>query len=252
MIRSLVSPIYRSRHLQQSIGPAKQLRMVRSGLTRAAALCSTAARGPQTIAIHAGEGINPSHRGSAPDICMSTTFAVDRVLSFNAAEQDPDDRPFVYTRWANPSIQQLQDKLCALEEASGCLAFASGMAASTALLLSQLSPGDHVICGDINYPGTAELFRSTLPRFGISVSCVDTSNLDLIAAAIRDETRMVWIETPANPILRLTDIHAVSKLVSQIEGATLAVDSTFATPMSTKPILLGADFVVRVGLSNVL
>eukprot|EP00658_Telonema_sp_P-2_P032291 TRINITY_DN23949_c0_g1_i3.p1 TRINITY_DN23949_c0_g1~~TRINITY_DN23949_c0_g1_i3.p1 ORF type:complete len:476 (+),score=87.70 TRINITY_DN23949_c0_g1_i3:131-1429(+) len=213
----------------------------RSRLVRT--LCTE--RGTRTVAIHAGETINPTHRASAPDICMSSTFAVDRVLSFNAAEQDPDDRPFVYTRWANPTIQQLESKLCALENAAGCLAYASGMAASTAVVLSRLGAGDHLVCSDINYPGTAELFRSTLPRLGIRVSPVDTSSLGQIEAACTPDTRMIFVETPANPVLRLADIAGIAQLCAQKNDLSLVVDSTFSTPIGTKPLELGADFVVH-------
>ena len=229
----------------QSVISATMARSCSVSLSGAVRGLCTPSRGPQTIAIHAGEGINTSHKGSAPDICMSTTFAVDRVLSFNAAEQDPEDRPYVYTRWGNPTIQQLQDKLSALENAAGgCLAYASGMAASTAVLLSKLSAGDHVVCGDINYPGTAELLRSTLPRFGITVSCVDTSCTQAVSGALQQNTKMIWVETPANPILRLADIAAIAEICHSHE-AELVVDSTFATPMATKPLELGADYVVH-------
>jgi methionine-gamma-lyase len=203
------------------------------------------------VAIHAGENMhkNKSPKASAPDICMSTTFTVDKILGFSAANQDSirdndSEADFIYTRWGNPTISQLEKKLTALENGAGCLAFASGMAASTAVLLSQLSSGDHVICSDINYPGTAELFRHTLPRFGVHVSCVNTADPSNVANAVKNNTKMIWIETPANPILRLTDISAVSAIASGC-GACLVVDSTFATPIATRPLDLGADFVVH-------
>lgn len=180
---------------------------------------------------------------SAPNIVMSTSFTVDEPRGFSALEQEGSEG-FVYTRWANPTIRQLEVKLAALEGAGDCRAYASGMAAITALLLTRLSPGDHVVVGDVLYPGTAELVRSTLPRMGIRVTTVDTSDLEAVEASLSDPTALVWIETPANPILRLTDIAAVASIAHDA-GAELAVDSTFATPIATRPLGLGADYVVH-------
>lgn len=180
---------------------------------------------------------------SAPNIVMSTSFTVDEPRGFSALEQEGSEG-FVYTRWANPTIRQLEVKLAALEGAGDCRAYASGMAAITALLLTRLSPGDHLVVGDVLYPGTAELVRSTLPRMGIRVTTVDTSDLEAVEASLSDPTALVWIETPANPILRLTDIAAVASIAHDA-GAELAVDSTFATPIATRPLGLGADYVVH-------
>ena len=199
--------------------------------------------GPRTTAVHAGEGPDPETGASAPNIVMSSTYVVDEPLGFSAKDM-AEDPPFIYTRWANPTVRQLENKLAALEGAEAAACFASGMAASTALLLSRLSAGDHLVMGDVNYAGTAELARETLPRFGIAVDRVDTSDPANIAAALRPNTRLVWIETPANPILRLTDIAAAAA-IAHGAGAELAVDSTFASPMATRPLDLGADWVVH-------
>ena len=118
--------------------------------------------------------------------------------------------PYVYTRWRNPTIRVLEEKLAALEGTEDCVAFASGMAATAAVMLTTLKAGDHLVISDVNYAGTAELARKILPGYGISCTPVDTTDLAAVEAAIRPETRMIWIETPANPILRLTDIAAVS------------------------------------------
>jgi methionine-gamma-lyase len=118
------------------------------------------------------------------------------------------------------------------------------MAASAAVLLGVLSAGNHLVVSDTNYAGTAELARKTLPRLGIAVTPVDASDLAAVEAALRPETRMIWTETPANPILRLSDIAALAALAHEA-GAKLAVDSTFATPVATRPTELGADFVVH-------
>jgi cystathionine beta-lyase/cystathionine gamma-synthase len=199
--------------------------------------------GPQTRAIHAGEAPDDRTGASSPNIVMSTTFKTQDAAAFSIKDFD-GDMPYIYTRWGNPTIQQLQEKLRALEGAESCLAFASGMAATSALLLGYLSPGDHLIVSDVQYAGSAELVRHTLPRFGIEVTPVDTSEATSIADAMRDNTKLVFIETPINPILRLADIEAISA-VCRVNGTRLAVDSTFASPIVTRPIELGADFVIH-------
>ena len=200
-------------------------------------------KGLQTKSIHAGEFPEKQGNASAPNICMSSTFLVDEPLSFSANNIESDS-PMIYTRWANPTIAQLETKLSMLENAESCVAFSSGMAASSSILLSQLSQGDHVIISNTNYPGTAEVARDTLPRFGIESTPVDTSSLDDIREVIQPNTKMIWVETPSNPLLRIADIAAVAEMAHQ-NGAILAVDSTFATPVATKPLDLGADLVMH-------
>jgi methionine-gamma-lyase len=200
-------------------------------------------RGIQTQAIHAGEEPDPTTGASVPNLVMSSTFVVDEEVSFSANNLS-EDSPFVYTRWANPTTQQLEQKLAVLEQAEACVAFASGMAATASVLLGHLSNGDHLIISNTNYPGTAEFARDTLTRFGVSVTPVDTADLDNISNAVQDNTRMIWIETPSNPLLRISDIKAAAAIAKQ-QGALLAVDSTFATPIATRPLQLGADLVMH-------
>jgi len=200
-------------------------------------------RGIQTQAIHAGEGPDPITGASAPNLVMSSTFVVDQEISFSANNLS-EDTPFVYTRWANPTTQQLEQKLATLEQAEACVAFASGMAATTSILMSHLSQGDHLIISNTNYPGTAEFARDTLTRFGVSVTPVDTSGLDNIRNVVQDNTRMIWIETPSNPLLRISDIETAAAIAKQ-QDALLVVDSTFATPIATRPLQLGADLVMH-------
>ncbi len=200
-------------------------------------------KGLQTKSIHAGESPEKQGKASAPNICMSSTFVVDEPLSFSANNIE-SDTPMIYTRWANPTIAQLETKLSMLENAESCVAFSSGMAASSSILLSLLSQGDHVVISNTNYPGTAEVARDTLPRFGIESTPVDTSSLDDIREVIQPNTKMIWVETPSNPLLRITDIAAVAEMTHQ-NGAILVVDSTFATPVATKPLDLGADLVMH-------
>jgi len=199
--------------------------------------------GIQTRAVHAGESPDPTTGASSPNLVMSSTFVTDPDVSFSA-EDFGEATPFVYTRWANPTVAQLERKLAALEEAPAALAFASGMAAVSGLFFQSLSAGDHLIMSDIAYAGASELANDLLPKFGIEVSRINLSDLESVAAAFRPRTRMVYAETPANPILRLSDIRALAEL-SHAHGAKLAVDATFATPIATRPLELGADFVVH-------
>ncbi len=199
--------------------------------------------GLQTKAIHAGESPRKQGKASAPPICMSSTFIMEEALSFSANNLQPDS-PLIYSRWANPTNTQLEVKLAALENAESCAAFSSGMAASSSILLSLLSRGDHVVISNTNYPGTAEVARDTLPRFGIEATPVDTSSLADIEAAIQPNTKMIWTESPSNPLLQITDIKAAADMAHQ-RGALLVVDSTFATPVATKPLDLGADLVMH-------
>ena len=118
------------------------------------------------------------------------------------------------------------------------------MAATSALLLSVLKQGDHVVMSDVNYPGTAELARYTLSRFGIEVTAVDTSSPELVAQSMQPNTRLLCIETPANPILRLADISVLSE-IAHANKAELADNSTIASPVAPRPVTLGADYVVH-------
>lgn len=196
-----------------------------------------------TRAIHAGEQPDPATRAASPNLVMSTTVVVDEPISFSATELR-EDTPFVYSRWGNPTLRQLEAKLAALEEAEACALFASGMAATSAVLLGTLSQGDHVVMVDANYAGVAELVRHTLPRFGIEVTLADPTNLDAVVAAMRPSTRLVFTETPANPTMRISDIAALAD-IAHSTGARLAVDSTFATPVASRPATLGADYVIH-------
>jgi len=200
-------------------------------------------KGIKTQAIHAGEKPDVETGASAPNLVMSSTFVVDEEVSFSANNLT-EETPFVYTRWSNPTTQQLESKLAVLEGAEACVAFASGMAASTAVLLNHLSSGDHLIISNTNYPGTAEFARDTLARLGIEVTPVNTSEVEQVRNAIRDNTRMIWVETPSNPLLRVSDIRTISNIATE-QNALFVVDSTFATPIATQPVTLGADLVVH-------
>jgi cystathionine beta-lyase/cystathionine gamma-synthase len=177
---------------------------------------------------------------------MTTTFKLPepgpRLLDalFLRGEQPPH----VYTRWSNPSLRTLEEKMAALEGAEAGVAFASGMAAVSGVLFTFLGSGDHVVASAVCYAGTVELMGLHLGRYGIEVSLVDTSDADAVRRALRPNTKLVYIETPANPILRLTDITAIADVAHEA-GAPLVVDSTFATPVLQRPLALGADFVLH-------
>lgn len=198
----------------------------------------------ETAAVHAGEYVDPATRASSPNLVMSVTFAPEAVTGFSARDEQGYDG-FVYGRVGSPTVAQLEAKLAALEGAEAALCFGSGVAAAHALICGRLGRGDHLIVPDANYVGIAELARDTLPRFGIEVSYVDTSRPDEVAAAIRPTTRMLWLETPANPTMKLCDIAALARLAHERGVRDVAVDSTYATPIATQPLALGADFVVH-------
>lgn len=199
--------------------------------------------GLRTLAIHAGEHPDPATGASSPNIVMSSTFVTSRPEGFSAYELTPES-PFVYTRWANPTVRQLEEKMAALEGAGDAAAFASGMAAASAILFTALSAGDHVILSDVSYAGIAELARDTLPRMGIAVSKVDTSDLGAVEEAVRPETRMIFVDTPCNPLMRLSDVEGIVA-IARTAGARVAVDNTFASPIGTNPLALGADYVMH-------
>ena len=198
----------------------------------------------RTAAVHAGESPDPATGASAPNLVMSSTFVTRDAGGFSAHDLD-DASGFLYTRWSNPTVAQLEAKLCALEGAEACLCFGSGMAAAAGVLLSLLSAGDHIVMSDTNYAGVAELGRDTLPRLGIDVSFADTSDPANVEAALRPNTKLIWLETPANPIMRLTDLAAIHRIAAAHPGVRVAVDSTFATPVATRPLELGAHYVMH-------
>ena len=200
----------------------------------------------ETLAIHAGERADEETGALRGPIHMTTTFKLPQFGAklYDALFMESPDSPFVYTRWDNPTLRSLEVRLAALEEAEECAVFASGIGAISALALTLLSAGDHLISSDICYPGALELFGVHLPRFGIEFSLVDSSDPEQVRAAIKENTKLIYIETPANPLLKLTDIQAISQITREA-GIPLAVDSTFASPVLQKPLTLGADYVVH-------
>ena len=199
--------------------------------------------GAGTVAIHAGEHPDPETRASSPNLVMSSTFATMKPVGFSAYEID-DSTPFTYTRWANPTVRMLEQKIAQLEGAEACACFASGMAAGSAIFLSLLKAGDHAIVSDICYAGISELANDILPGLGIEISRVNLADPEAFGAALRPTTRLVHMETPVNPLTRITDIDSVARTAHEA-GALVSVDSTFATPIGTRPLALGADLVMH-------
>lgn len=197
-----------------------------------------------TRAIHACEPIEQQNGAVEPSITLSTNFAADPDSVGFSAESLGDDSPYFYARWSTPTVRALEEKLASLEGGEDALCFASGMGAISALLLGTLQAGDHLVLSDVCYAGLAELAHHTLPSYGIDVTTADFSDLEAVQNAVRNTTKIIWAETPANPILRLTDIAAVAK-IAHAANAKLVVDSTMATPIATRPTALGADYVVH-------
>ena len=188
----------------------------------------------ETIAVHGGVEPDPHTGAVMTPIYQTSTFAQEAVGR---------DKGYDYARSGNPTRTALQNSLALLEGGRYGLAFASGMAA-TDTLLRLLKPGDHVVCGDVVYGGTYRLFDKVLTDYGLEFDYVNSCDSAAVAAARRPNTRLLWLETPANPLLTLSDIQAAAELAHEI-GAWLAVDNTFATPALQRPLALGADFVVH-------
>lgn len=198
----------------------------------------------ETLAVHAGESVDSATRSSSPDLVMSSTY-VPRELTGFSARDEAGYEGYVYARSGSPTVRQLEQKLAALEGAEDGRCFASGIAAAHAVIMGRLSAGDHAIFPETNYVGIAELARDSLPRFGIATSFVDTTSAAAVADAITARTRLLWLETPCNPTLQLVDIRELAALAHDKGVRDVVVDSTFATPIATRPLELGADFVVH-------
>ncbi len=191
----------------------------------------------ETLAVHAGADPDELSGGVSPAIQMSTTFKQDGVGQTRGG--------FEYGRSGNPTRQALESAIAALEGGTHGFAYASGLAA-TQNLLYLLEPGDRLVLSDDVYGGTWRLADKVWARYGVQTDAVDLRDLDAVAAALRgpQPARMVWIETPTNPLLKVVDISAVARLAASV-GALTVVDSTFATPFLQRPLELGADLVLH-------
>ena len=189
----------------------------------------------ETRAVHAGRRPEPGTRDVTPAIHQSTTF--------HKADDGSLPGGYLYGRANNPNRQALEEALASLEEGAGALAFSSGSAATLALLHA-LAPGDHVIAGDDVYYGTAILLNTHLREWGLKATFVDMRDLSAIDRALTPATKLIWAETPSNPLLHVTDLRAVAAIAEKA-GALLACDNTWATPLLQRPLELGAHVVMH-------
>lgn len=192
-------------------------------------------KGFETRAIHVGQAPEPVTGAVAVPIYQTSTFAQHEVGKTYGG--------YEYARTSNPTRVALETCIASLEGGKHGLAFASGMAATTTLCYL-LQPGDHVVLSDDVYGGTYRLFARVLSRYGIEFDLVDLTNTEQAQAKFRPKTRLVWLETPTNPLLKSIDIAQVAEM-AHAHDALLAVDNTFASPYLQRPLVLGADFVVH-------
>jgi len=188
----------------------------------------------ETLAIHAGQEPDPSTGAIMTPIYQTSTYVLPEV---------GQNRGYEYSRSDNPTRTALQANLAALEGAKYGLAFASGLAA-TDIVMRLMRPGDHIVVGDDVYGGTYRMFDKVLKHYGLNFSFVDLTDLDAFQQALRAETKLVWLETPTNPNLKLADIAALSEL-AHARQALVVVDNTFASSYLQNPLALGADLVLH-------
>ncbi len=201
---------------------------------------------PETLAVHAAIRPDPQTNAIAPNIVMSVnhSFSPDQGAFSAQGVGDVSEAPFLYAGWTNPTVRLLEERLAALECAEDALATATGMAAISAVFMSLLKAGDHLVISDVCYAAVYEFATQVLPKFGVEVSVVNTDCIKEVQSALRESTKLVHIETPCNPLLRLTDIKQLSLMLKQ-HGVLLSADSTFSTPVITRPLELGADLVIH-------
>ncbi|WP_312520052.1 methionine gamma-lyase [Anaerospora sp.] len=199
--------------------------------------------GYDTVIIHAGQSPDPATGALATPIHQTSTFV------FASAEQGAarfalEEEGYIYTRLGNPTQQALEVKMAALENAEAALAVASGMTAIAASLWTLCKKGDHIVAAETLYGCTHALLAHSMPKFGIDVTFVDATNLEDISSAMQPNTKVIYLETPANPTLAIIDIAAVSRLAHR-HNCKLMVDNTFMSPYCQRPLALGADIVVH-------
>ena len=198
-----------------------------------------------TLCVHAGERPDQSSGAHTTPIYQTSTFTFDTAEQ-GAARFAGEEDGYIYARLVpnTPTHAVLIEKIAVLEGAETGQTFSAGMAAITGVALSLLKKGDHLLSTDVVYGGTFELFQTVLAKLGIAVSFVDTTDLEQVKYHLKKNTRMVFLETPANPTMKICDIEAICAMARQT-GAISIVDNTFATPMFQKPLQLGADAVLH-------
>lgn len=202
--------------------------------SRSRAASGDAAHHFETRAIHVGQGPDPATGATITPVYQTVTYTQDAVGEHQGYE---------YSRTANPTRVALEEAIASLESGSAGLAYGSGMAAINACM-QLVAAGDHVVVCDDLYGGSYRLFTAVMPRFGVDFTFVDATRSEEVEKAMRDETTMVWIESPTNPLLRLIDVSACADIARR-GGARLVVDNTFATPYLQRPLELGAHVVVH-------
>jgi len=198
-------------------------------------------------------GSNTVHGGYERDTrtgALTTPIFQTSTFVFDSAEQGGrrfalEEGGYIYSRLGNPTNTQLEEKVALLEGAEACVSTASGIGAITSALWSALKAGDHVVASKTLYGCTYAMFNHGISRYGVEVSFVDASNLEEVKSAMKPNTKVVYLETPANPDLKLIDIKAVSEIAHTVEGCMVFVDNTFCTPYLQRPLELGADVVVH-------
>ena len=192
--------------------------------------------GFRTDAIHAGQEPDPSTGAVSVPIFQTSTFVQEAIGKHKGYE---------YARTKNPTRLALELNMAVLEGGVAGYAFASGMAAETAITQLLLKQGDHAICSANVYGGTFRLFDKIVRHYGVDFTYVDSTNLDSVAAAMRANTKMVFVESPTNPLMAITDIRGVSRIVGKMKTCRLVVDNTFMSPYFQQPLALGADMVIH-------
>jgi O-succinylhomoserine sulfhydrylase len=196
----------------------------------------------ETLAVRAGVQRSQFNE-HAEALYLTSSFVFDNAAQA-AARFAGGEEGMVYSRYTNPTVQMLQERLAALEDAECCVATASGMSAILAAVLGLLRAGDHIVAAQTLFGATVQLFNNWLPRFGIEVTLVAGTQPEDWARALRPNTRMLFVETPSNPLTEIYDIAALARLAHQ-HGALLAVDNCFCTPALQRPLALGADLVIH-------
>jgi methionine-gamma-lyase len=202
-----------------------------------------------TLAVHAGDSGNSVFGEVSVPIFQSSTFSFPNAEE--GAARFSGERPgFIYTRMGNPTVKALEDSIAILEGGFAGMATASGMAAITTVFLALLGHGDHVVSTDSVYGPTRMVLEREFGRFGVRASFVDTSSLDRLDGAVNPATKLVFVETPANPTMSITDIHGAAE-IAHAHGALLVVDNTFSSPYLQRPLAHGADVVVHSATKSI-
>lgn len=199
--------------------------------------------GFSTKAVHAGQSPDPLYGALSTPIYQTSTFVFKNVAQ-GAARFAGDEEGYIYTRLGNPTQTALEEKIAMLEGGEAAAAFGSGMAAISAVIMALVNQGDHVVHSKALYGCTFAFLHELIHRFGVSATGVDTADLEAVKKAIRPNTKVVYIESPTNPTMRVTDIQAVAD-IAHAHGAKVVVDNTFMTPYLQRPLEMGADIVVH-------